>query len=63
MSGEKNLYTRQTACQIMLDCWKLVKETTVKRAWNHFYNKNDDEIQEINKDQDWIAEEEEEYEN
>lgn len=60
MNNEKNLYTRETACQIMIDSWKSIKEKTIKKSWNHIYNKNHEEINEIDNDHDWYVEEEEE---
>ena len=60
MAGEKSLYTKETACIIMLESWKLIKEPTIKKAWNHFYTKNEDEIKEASVDQDWMASEDEE---
>lgn len=59
---EKDLYTKQTATLIMLESWKKIKESTVKKSWDHFFTVASEEMEEINNDNDWYPEEEEEIE-
>ena len=58
VNGEKDLYTKQTATLIMLESWNSIKETTVKKSWDHFFTVASEDMAEMNNDHDWYPEEE-----
>ena len=62
VNSEQNIYTREIASTILVEAWKRVKPTTVKKAWNHIFTNNMPEIEEFNKDNDQYFSNEEEEE-